>query len=191
MLKSLLHRVLITAGLAVIVGCSVARPVNFASQRTAQNLIDKGIVLLESGKLSEAESSFWLALETSPEPGAYDGLGCVAFLKGQKVEAERIFRKLMSVFPEYNAARVNLALVMDSIGHKEEAVALYREALRRDPLNYKARNNLGAVLVSMDTSRDTKFGRQYLVDSDVISPNALARRNLEVLNREMSNYEQD
>jgi Flp pilus assembly protein TadD len=58
------------------------------------------------------------------------------------------FRRATEVKPEFARAWSNLGIAEAALGHRDLAVSLYREAIRRDPSLVAPRNNLGSLLLS-------------------------------------------
>ncbi len=57
------------------------------------------------------------------------------------------FRRATEVKPEFALAWSNLGMAEANLGREDEAVRLYREAIRRDPRLVAPRNNLGVLLL--------------------------------------------
>ncbi|MHB8902944.1 MAG: multiheme c-type cytochrome, partial [Thermoguttaceae bacterium] len=65
--------------------------------------------------------------------------------------AESEYRTALRIEPGFIPARVNLAMLCDSLGRKQEAEALFREILRIDPRMAEAHYSLGLLLAEDDT----------------------------------------
>lgn len=93
--------------------------------------------------LMKAEADFQLVLEIQKgDARALDGLGSVAFLRQDYERAEQFFRAAYHQRPDYDRAVEHLALVEIRRGHADRGVQLLRRAIRMNPLNHRARNNL-------------------------------------------------
>lgn len=172
--KSLLHSAFLVAALHCV-GCT-PNTVSLDRRRDAQGMIDRGAAFLHLGMLDEAAASFRVAAETAQSAGAYDGLACTAFLKGDIKEAKKLFRQTIRWFPNYIPVRANYALLLDLEGKKETAERLYRSAISEEPLNYKWRNNYGLLLRSRDMKR---LSEGFLADAYAISGDELIKKNRE------------
>lgn len=55
--------------------------------------------------------------------------GIVAFLEGRLAQAEALFQEAMTVLPDYGFAESNMALVLDALGRKDEALEMHRRSV--------------------------------------------------------------
>lgn len=115
--------------------------------REARALVDRGTVELRQGRLPQAEAAYRVALELTPLPAGFDGLGCVAFLQGDIPKAQSFWLRALELNPQYSQALGNLALLYETIGDFARSEALYKAALRAEPRNFRARNNYAAFLL--------------------------------------------
>jgi len=76
-----------------------------------------------------------------------DGLGCVAWRKGNPKLAEFYFKRAIELNADYDRPIAHLALVAESRGHRHASLELLRRALQLNPLNFRARNNYAALLM--------------------------------------------
>lgn len=169
------HKLLILFLLALS-GC-VAQSVapDFASRREAQEIVDNGTLLLREGELSRAQAAFEASWAIAPSPQALDGLGCVAFLKGETKEAEELFTRALTLDEEYSHALGNLALLYESEGNHEKAKELYERGLIQEPKNFQARNNYGVFL---EESGDSDTARGEILRAEAISGHPLIVENV-------------
>lgn len=101
--------------------------------------------------LGRAEAALELARDLVPNDARVtDGLGCIEWRRGNIEMAEYLFKKAVEFNPEYDRAYAHLALIAESRGDIWAAIELFNIALRKNPLNYMARNNLGALLYERD-----------------------------------------
>lgn len=147
---------------------------DFAVKHKSQELIDYGTIALRAGDLPRAKGAFEAAWGVFPSPESLDGLGCVAFLKGEFIEAEELFMRAVSLDESYADAIGNLALLYETLGMKEKARLLYEKGIRADPINFKARNNYGALL--------TESGDADLGGGEILRAEALSRHPLIIEN---------
>jgi tetratricopeptide (TPR) repeat protein len=137
--------ILLSLMMALLGGCAVPKP-KLTPDMNAIKLVDAGTLALRQGRLKQAEAAFNMALEISPLPAAIDGLGCVAFLRGDLDTAQRYFLMAYKRDPKYANALGNLALVYERQGDMAAARRIYERALREGPKNYRARNNFAVML---------------------------------------------
>ncbi|MBN1268639.1 MAG: tetratricopeptide repeat protein [Kiritimatiellae bacterium] len=73
--------------------------------------------------------------------------------------AIRDFEQVIRLRPEESPAYVRLGNIRRLMGEREEAERLYREALRRNPMNAAALNNLAYLLAESGTAIDESIER--------------------------------
>lgn len=142
--------------LAALSGCLLRRP---AQPSLGQSLAREGRLVSLLGEateylrspaataLSDAEAALQLALELAPEdPRVIDGLGCVAWRRGESARAKELFQRVLILNPLYDRAYVHLALIAQDEGDDPAAAALLQRALELNPLNVRARNNYALLL---------------------------------------------
>ena len=109
------------------------------------SLIAQGTALLRrpgAANLEQARAAFELAGELSPRDArVLDGLGCVAWRRGNFSAARSYFSEAIRADPGYDRALAHMALIAFRDGNFPEADELFRRALILNPLNYRARNN--------------------------------------------------
>jgi Flp pilus assembly protein TadD len=103
-----------------------------------------GLVYREQGLWEEAEQEYKTALQLEPRwADAWAGLGVLRDLRGdpgdQAIEDLKKAVALVPSAPYWN----NLGFALYLRGRDTEAIAAYREGLRRDPAARRIRNNLG------------------------------------------------
>lgn len=62
------------------------------------------------------------------------------------LEALRLYREALDIYPEYARAHYNIGVVLNLLGKTEEAVNSYRKALKAEPGDVEAHYNLGNLL---------------------------------------------
>ena len=157
---SVLHRLteaarpLVAAALAgLIAGCAATSERTVMEEQEALALIDRGTLHLRGGRADEAQAAFDVAWELTQKPAALDGLGCVAFLRGDYLAAERIFNQVLQLDPAYSDALMNLAAVYERTERPFLAEQLYARGLDHDPQHFRARNNLAVLLAERAAAR--------------------------------------
>jgi tetratricopeptide (TPR) repeat protein len=81
-------------------------------------------------------------------------LGMALYRRGDRAKAQEHFAMALRMDRTFVGVEIQLGLEREREGRPESAVALYREALRRDPKNVEALNNLAWLL---STSADDKL----------------------------------
>ena len=139
----------------LITGCTpmVDTAVDPILYEKSLNLVDQGVQLMRLNDLKNAQSSFDVALELAPVAAAVDGLGCVAFLKGDLITAEKQFLKAYDMDSTYDEALGNLAMVYEAQGKLVEARKMYTKAIKANPDNYRFRNNYSIFLAQYGGTR--------------------------------------
>lgn len=169
----------IVVGIAHLSACFAPEGAPEARFRRAHELVDVGARLLRERNFSEARQAFELASELAPMAAAVDGLGCVALVEGRYEVAERYFWEAYEMDTNYDEALVNIGLVRELRGQREQARAIYLEYLGRNPLSAVARNNLAAL--EYDRGMGTMGTVDALEKAIVLSDQVVIRDNLAVL----------
>lgn len=136
------------------VGCAPIPTAQPAALDTVEALrqVDAGTIHLRAGEFDQAEAAFSVAFELGQLVEALDGLGCVAFMRGDLRTAARYFRAAQEHDPTYGHALANLALVFEAAGQPEDALAAHQRALELDPSNFRARTNYAAFIAQLNGS---------------------------------------
>ncbi|MBI4893897.1 MAG: tetratricopeptide repeat protein [Acidobacteria bacterium] len=109
-----------------------------------------GMVLFQTGRLSDAERHFRAAV--SIRPGfvqARCGLGSTLAMGGKLDAAVKEFRAALAADPAYAPAHNDLGLALLQQSRPEEAIAEFRSALAGRPGDLPARTNLGTALAML------------------------------------------
>lgn len=169
-----------------LIGCAVQTPpVDLHREQSALVLVDRATQALRAGALDEAQAGFSAAWETSPSTAALDGLGCVAFQRGDFLRAEEYFLRAMRREPEYGPAYANLALLYEIEGRLEQARELYDRSVELDPLNPLVRNNRGALLSDLAVApSEQAAARQEILKAAYLSRDRLVRQNVRKITEE-------
>jgi len=156
-----------------------------------------GKALFVQGRTAEAVAAYRKALEIDPEvPEAHNNLGVALASQGQIKEAVAHYRQALKINPDYAQARSNLeavlggssrggeaasGLVNDGValarqGRTEEAIALFRQALRVDPRSANAHIDLGVALAAQGKAQESIA--EYRQALAIAPDSALAHNNL-------------
>lgn len=110
----------------------------------AENLL--GVLLMQSGRLAEANSHLEAATAGAPDfAEAWNNLGYLSLLQGDLAPARASVTKALQLAPHFPEALNNLGIIAAREGKPDEAGALFRKALAADPQNEQAGNNLGVL----------------------------------------------
>ena len=127
-------------------------------EQKIRELLSEGNKKLRQGdwdSLDRAQAAYSTARELDRDDArVIDGLGCVAWRKGNAQLAEVYFRRSIELNRDYDRPLAHLALVAESRGHHRASVELLRQAMELNPLNYRTRNNYAAVLMDTDGRSD-------------------------------------
>jgi tetratricopeptide (TPR) repeat protein len=97
-----------------------------------------GTLLLEAGRVEEAEEQFRLSLKTQANASGYCGLGEVELRRGDPGGAERAFRSAVRLGAGDSQAHLELGALYESQGRRGEALKEYEAQLKSDPGNREA-----------------------------------------------------
>lgn len=150
----------------------------------ANQLVHNGTMKMEAGLLDEAKADFMLSNEIIETALATDGLGCIAFLEGNRERAKEYFKKAYILDNTYYNALGNLALIYDLEGMETEAHKLYKKALEGEPKNFRIRNNFAALLYD-NKYRGIESGqnaREELLKAKSINADKTVLENLQRIN---------
>jgi tetratricopeptide (TPR) repeat protein len=103
-----------------------------------------GLLLVSSGRTSEAIAHYRAALETNPDYAqAHNNLGLLLAQAGRTDEAMAHYLKALEINPKSAEVHANLGSLLTNVGRVDEAMAHYQKALEINPNYAKAHNNLG------------------------------------------------
>lgn len=141
--------------------------------------ITRGISLLETNRLEDAEREFRAALaidETSA--GAWLHLGNALHRAGRRNEARDCFQRAVELDPSSSEAHNNLGGLLAS-NDPQRAAQHLRAALQLDPRNAQARSNLANVLARQGQFAQAidQYEQALQIDPDL----SAARQNLEIV----------
>jgi tetratricopeptide (TPR) repeat protein len=175
---SMIEIIVLICAFVSLSGCFVTHAVDAKSRQQALELIDRGVVLMRRGDLENAAAAFQVAEELAHLPAALDGLGCIAFLKGENLAAEDFFKRALEIDFSYTEAVGNLALLYEQMGRPQQAEEYFSRAIELSPANYRFRNNYAIFLAQRDSSSKRLAKEQLaralvLVDTPLVEANML------------------
>lgn len=178
---------------SILVGCARSAPLSPEEQtlreQRIRQLLSSGNRSLRAGDegLDAALASYTIARELAPEdPRVLDGLGCVAWRKGNIDMAEMYFRRAAELDSRYDRPVAHLALVAEARGHRRAALGLLVRAVQMNPLSFRARNDFAAEILRIHRSGKElgEAHREILKALELAGPDEpVLRFNLEELNR--------
>lgn len=174
-------RHLMLVGIVILFGClPMQSQPEYSAVRNANELIDRGVVYMRQGDFDRAEAAFKVSLENAPQAAAMDGLGCVAFLRGQIKLAEELFLKAYKMDEKYDHALGNLALVMEVKGEIANANDLFERAIKSEPNDPRVRNNYAIFLLANKRAGVNKVSEE-LRKAESLAPHPLIAENIDVV----------
>jgi tetratricopeptide (TPR) repeat protein len=109
----------------------------------AREALQKAVVLVQEGRLEEADQQAQLALSNPRTRAvAYSVLGNIRFQQKRLTESVDLFQKAIRLDPRLLGAHLSLAEVYTIQGEPELALGLYQQILTLDPANATARLGL-------------------------------------------------
>ncbi len=114
-----------------------------------------GSVLIEKGKIDEAERLYRHVLEKSPPEGDFLAAACDAFLEaGRTAVALEFLNYAVEKSPDSIELKTLLARTHVTMGEHEAALVLAKEVLAADPKNAKIRALMGPALGSVGATKE-------------------------------------
>ena len=107
-----------------------------------------------------------------------DGLGAVAFLRGDYTLAQRYFVQAYQSAPDYSEALANLARLYEAMGYDQQAQLLYLRAIAENPADFRARNNLAGYIYTHGSVDALPRAHQELLKAQALSDHPLIESNL-------------
>jgi len=176
---------LLIAGLALLSWKQTRRWANSATlwQETLDSigendkaLMNLGEVLMQQGKIKEAEGVFRRALLIDPASrGSLSNLAATLSLQGRNEEAMQIFHEMIRLDPHESGPHNNLGSILMAQGKYEEATTEFRQAVAIDG-NPQARCNLATCLMREGRLEESEAEFRNLLKSNPVSP--MAHNNL-------------
>ena len=129
---------------------------------------DLGFLLLQQGRLGEAEKAYREAIRLNPlEPGGHTNLGLVFLRQGRFEEAEAAHREAIRLDPLDAGAHYNLGVALTQQTRSQEAEAAFREVIRLNPADPHAHYRLGVLLAGRGRVEEAE---QVLSEAIRLSP---------------------
>jgi tetratricopeptide (TPR) repeat protein len=101
-----------------------------------------GALLLEQGRIAEAEEQFTASINSMPSMDAFDGLGDINFDRGRRDLAEKNYRDSVQENPYDHHAHFRLGKIYAESGRTAEAIREYKAGLETNPNDPDARSAL-------------------------------------------------
>lgn len=186
---------IITLIFCLTAGCIPQTPINpkdtHFKETQVEALLIQAVQILEvagtdslSPAYSQARAALDLARQLKPgDARILDGIGCIEWRRGNFKEAEYFFKKAVSTDTSYDAAYVHLALVAERNGDIQASKELLQTAITLTPLNYRAHNNLAAILLDNSSSyQDLSKAYDHLLKANLSSgtDNLPLKQNLHI-----------
>lgn len=132
--------------------------------------LDRGVAFVKNGKFAEAKPHLEAALKSdakSAEANFYMAM-VTEQTGGDKAEAERLYKKSLTLDPKLVEAAQNLAaMYLDEPARPDEAIPLLEDALKQIPGEPKILQNLGyAYSLKKDNERAAKAYKEALAKDD-------------------------
>lgn len=109
--------------------------------------VKKGILALRAGDTNGARAAFEVAIQKNPtKADAYHYLAVVQEQTGQKADAEKNYRKALELDGALEESAINLAAILVEGGKFDEAAALMKKAIAKNPKGAALHVNLGMAL---------------------------------------------
>ncbi|MBL7663353.1 hypothetical protein JNK13_11440 [bacterium] len=94
----------------------------------------------------QALGALTVAIELAPQDArVLDGLGSLYFQEENYQAAKSYFKRAIAADPQYSRPYAHLALIARKESNQSEAERLSRIALKKNPLNFRARNNFAVI----------------------------------------------
>ncbi len=113
------------------------------SRNGARDALQRAALLVQKGRLDEADAQVQLALsDPSTRAAAHSVLGAIRFQQERLAESAGLLEEAIRLDPRLLGAHLTLAEVHIAQGHSELATTMFRRALELDPMNQTARFGL-------------------------------------------------
>jgi len=109
-----------------------------------------GVILIELGRIKEAECSFRSATILHPDfAEAHNNLGVSLQKQGKLQDAEQSFSRVTALRPDLAEAHLNFAITSQALGKIEASISSYVEAIKLNPDHNGALANFGNALMKV------------------------------------------
>jgi Flp pilus assembly protein TadD len=130
--------------------------------------VTAGIHAFDAGNYAEARKSFEAAVKKNPNDSqAFYSLGLTCEKLGDKPAAEAAYKSALSIRPNFDTAAVALSSMQIDAGRIDEALAVLRACLAKQPGSAPLHENLG---VAMATRGDQDAATAELEQAIKIAP---------------------
>lgn len=130
-------------------------------------VIQAGIAAHRAGRLDEAKQAYLNALRIDAEcSDAWHLLGVVVQQLGEPAVAIQFIARAIEIAPSHAVYYANLAAAMHALHRLDDAVTLYREALRIDSRLAEAACNLGKTLQQLERDAEALEAYRHAIDAD-------------------------
>ena len=134
-----------------LIACVLTVSGNAAQQTAdAQAAYEQALELLQNGKNADALAVIDAAINAGVrDPSLYNLRGLVDSELGRDEDAEKSFRKVISLTPKSAMGYTNLGVLLSKVGRLEDAAAAFRQAQKFEPKNFTALLGLGTSLEAL------------------------------------------
>ena len=127
---------------------------------------ERGVALHQAGRTEDARASYRQAVDVDPKYAlAWNNLGVVQ-ARGAAEPAIEALRTALRLQGTFNAARLNLALLLFQLRRFQLALEAYRQVLSSEPNSAAAWNGVGLVLVELKRFPDARNAFVRAVEAD-------------------------
>jgi len=122
--------------------------------------LNKGVHLVEKGKLPHAATSFQRAIDIDPSNGsAHNNLGLVLYEQRHLAKAAAEFEAAAQLMPQNATPLYNLGMTLEAAGKGFEAVDYYHQAYQLDPRNPIYLGNLVKTRIRLGDNDESVIGQ--------------------------------
>ena len=147
-----------------------------------------GSALLFQDRFAEALTPLQQALRLAPARGVGHRLGYCHLALGQDAAAEQVLREEVRAYPDLIHAYNALGVALVRQGKRQDALAVFKEAARRDSASPEANNNVANVLCELGREAEAL---PYLQSVVAANPSlADAQHNLGALLQSLKRHEE-
>jgi len=148
-----------------------------------------GIILINLGRLQEAEVSIRKAIELNPKDALlHTNLGGILKDLGEIKQAEVSIRKAIELNPKYANAYLNLGIILSDLGNLHEAAISTRKAIELNPDYAIAHLNLGNILKDLGEIKQAEVSIRKAIE---LNPDyAIAHLNLGNILSDLGNLQE-
>jgi Flp pilus assembly protein TadD len=166
--------------------CSCSTQTANISSPEIDSLLNQGFQLSEEKDYTNAEACFETAYELGAGAVALDALGSLAFATRNFNKAELLFKKAIQENPEMSIAHTHLAYIYEIQGRNLAAFKGYSTAIKLEPKNYLARNNLAALHFDNKKNSNLKealsLSKKEIYKAYALNKDPIIVNNLKLLN---------